>query len=121
MEQRFGEILRDLRLRSGVGLRELARRIGKSPGYISDVENGRVPPPSEAVIVQMASVLGVDGDGLLGAAKKVDPKLSRYLAEQPKAADFLRWARDKHYDKDDFERLTQMAKAARLGKEENDA
>jgi transcriptional regulator with XRE-family HTH domain len=86
MEQRFGEILRDLRLRSGVGLRELARRIHKSPGYISDVENGRVPPPSEAVIVQMASVLGADGDGLLSAAKKVDPKLSRYLSEQPKAA-----------------------------------
>jgi hypothetical protein len=65
--------------------------------------------------------LGVDGDALLGAAKKVDPQLSQYLAEQPKAADFLRWARDKQYDKDDFERLTRMAKAARLGKEENDA
>jgi transcriptional regulator with XRE-family HTH domain len=121
MEERFGEILRELRLRSRVGLRELARKIDKSPGYISDVENGRVPPPSERVIVQMASVLGVDSDGLLSAAKKVDPKLSQYLAEQPKAADFLRWARDKHYDEDDFERLTQMAKAARLGKEEDDS
>ena len=54
MEKMFGETLRDLRLEAGVGLRELARLIGKSPGYLSDVENGRVPPPSEPVILDIA-------------------------------------------------------------------
>lgn len=42
----FGKFLKQARLDSGVGLRELSRLINKSAGYISDVERGRVPPPS---------------------------------------------------------------------------
>ena len=36
MNKPFGQILKDCRLGSGLGLRELARLIGKSPGYLSD-------------------------------------------------------------------------------------
>jgi len=47
MADSFGIALRRLRLEAGVGLRELARLIDKSAGYISDVEQDNVPPPSE--------------------------------------------------------------------------
>ncbi len=55
----FGGTLRNFRLKSGICLRELARMIDKSPGYISDVELERVPPPSEEVILKIADALGV--------------------------------------------------------------
>jgi len=116
MENGFGDILRDLRVAAGVGLRELARRISTSPGYLSDVENGRTPPPSEKVIVEMARVLNVDKQTLLVAARKVDPELSQYVALQPQAADFLRTARDKGYEEEDWIRLSQLAAIAKLGK-----
>jgi transcriptional regulator with XRE-family HTH domain len=115
----FGKLLRTLRLDAGVGLRELARRVGTSPGYISDVELDNVPPPSEQVIVKIASALGIDKSPLLRQAKKMDPELTRYVADQPRAADFLRMAKNQHFDSEDWERLTQLAKISRLGKEED--
>jgi len=118
MEKGFGDMLRDLRLETGVGLRELARMIHASPGYLSDVENGRAAPPSEKVIVDMARVLNVDKQRLLAAARKVDPELSQYVAQQPEVADFLRTAKDRGYREDDWVRLSQLAEIAKLGKGE---
>jgi HTH-type transcriptional regulator, competence development regulator len=114
----FGKLLRSLRLGSGVGLRELSRRIEKSPGYLSDVESGKVPPPSEETIVEIANALNADKKTLLNAAKKIDPELSEYVAEQPQVADFLRMAKDQEFNDDDWDRLTQLAKLSKLGRGE---
>ena len=116
----FGRLLRSLRLESGVGLRELSRLIEKSPGYLSDVESGNVPPPSKETIVQIANALNVDKKTLLNAAKKIDPELSEYVAEQPQVADFLRMAKDQEFNDDDWDRLTQLAKLSKLGKGEGE-
>ncbi|MBW2284355.1 MAG: helix-turn-helix domain-containing protein [Deltaproteobacteria bacterium] len=118
MDRSFGDILRQARLDSGVGLRELARRIDKSAGYLSDVENGRVAPPSEGVILDLAGALMVDKKDLLQAARKVDPELSDYVAQDPEAADFLRIAKAQKFDKHDWEQLERLAKKARLGRKE---
>jgi transcriptional regulator with XRE-family HTH domain len=109
MTDSFGKILRGLRLEADVGLRELARLIGKSPGYISDVEQNNVPPPSEQVIVKIASVLNIDREILLKAARKMDPELTSYVAEEPHAADFLRKAKDRRFDREDWEKLSKLA------------
>lgn len=114
----FGKLLRSLRLESGIGLRELSRLIEKSPGYLSDVESGNVPPPSKEIIVQIADALNVDKKTLLNAAKKIDPELSEYVVEQPQVADFLRMAKDQEFNDDDWDRLTQLAKLSKLGKGE---
>ena len=116
----FGQILRDMRIDVGVGLRELARLIDKSPGYLSDVENGRVAPPSEALIVHIARAMNLDKQKLLIAARKVDPELSDYVAQQSEIADFLRTAKDRGYEKEDWARLTQLAEIAKLGKGEDE-
>ena len=116
----FGEILRDIRINAGVGLRELARLIDKSPGYLSDVENGRAAPPSEEALVHIARALNVDKQRLLIAAKKVDPELSDYVAQQPEVAGFLRTAKDMGYEEEDWVRLAQLAEIAKLGKGEDE-
>jgi len=118
MDDTFGITLRYLRLEAGVGLRELAGLIRKSPGYLSDVEQGRVPPPSERMIVDVANALRVERGILLAAAKKVDPEISEYVADKPHAADFLRMAKNRDFDTDDWERLQQLAKISKLGKKE---
>ena len=116
MNDTFGKKLRDLRVNSDIGLRELARLINKSPGYLSDVEHDHVPPPSEDVIVKIAAALGADKKDLLAIAKKMDPEISNYVAQEPEAADFLRMAREKKFDSEDWETLTNLAQAAKLGK-----
>jgi transcriptional regulator with XRE-family HTH domain len=116
MTETFGKKIRDLRVNSEMGLRELARLINKSAGYLSDVEHDHVPPPSEDVIVKIAAALGVDKKELLTIAKKMDPEISYYVAREPEAADFLRMAREKNFDSEDWETLTNLAQAAKLGK-----
>jgi len=118
MEKTFGKILRDLRLKVGIGLRELATLIHKSPGYLSDVELDQVPPPSEKMILDIANALGVDKITLLSAARKQDPEISEYVVNEPQAADFLRMAKNRKFNSDDWERLRQLAKLSKLGKEE---
>jgi HTH-type transcriptional regulator, competence development regulator len=116
----FGRFLRAQRIEAGLGLRELARLIEKSPGYLSDVELDNVPPPSEETIVRIAAALTVDKKALLSMANKVDPELAQYVVDQPQAADFLRMAKDQHFNDDDWDRLTQLAKLSRLGKGEGE-
>lgn len=115
MHDSFGTLLRKHRHEAGVGLRALAEMIKKSPGYISDIEKGHVPPPSEAVIIQIATVLGLDKQELLLAAGKMDPEISTYLLQEPGAVNFVRMARDRGFFADDWERLNQLADIARLG------
>ena len=117
MKHTFGNILSRLRREAGIGLRELARLVDKSAGYLSDVENNHVPPPSEEVILTIAAALNVDKNQLLRAAQKMDPEITHYVARQPQAADFLRMARDKGYNSRDWEKLSQLADLANLGKE----
>ena len=120
MIETFGKKLRDLRIDSGIGLRELARLIDKSPGYLSDVEHDHVPPPSEDVILNIATALTVDKRELLTVAQKMDPELSSYVAQEPEAADFLRMAKAKEFDRDDWQALSKIVEAAKLGKDDKD-
>ena len=118
MTDTFGKKLRELRVNSDIGLRELARLIDKSPGYLSDVERDHVPPPSEDVILKIAEAMTADKKELLALAQKMDPEISNYVAREPEAADFLRMAKQKEFDSDDWEKLSQLAEIAKLGKAE---
>jgi transcriptional regulator with XRE-family HTH domain len=115
MTDTFGKTLRKLRLEAQVGLRELARLVDKSPGYISDMEQDKVAPPSEEVIVSIAESLRVDKNELLSAASKLDPELSRYVANEPQAADFLRRAKEKGFGSEDWKKLDKLAEIVELG------
>ncbi|WP_157643387.1 helix-turn-helix domain-containing protein [Burkholderia ubonensis] len=49
---RFGKELRKLRLDRGETMADLARALGKSPGFLSSVETGKKPVP-EALVDQI--------------------------------------------------------------------
>jgi len=112
----LGKVLKEKRMNAGLSLREFAGRIKISPGYLSDVENEKVAPPSEAVILEMARVLGIDKTELLRAAETVDPEVAEYVAQEPRAADFLRMAKKKNFHIGDWEKLSELARVIGLGK-----
>jgi transcriptional regulator with XRE-family HTH domain len=116
----FGKILKENRISSGIGLRELAGRVGISAGYLSDLENEKVAPPSEKLILEMAKVLGIEKNELLKAAEKVDPEVAKYVAQEPRAADFLRMAKEKNFRNGDWEKLSELARVVGLGKKEEE-
>jgi transcriptional regulator with XRE-family HTH domain len=114
----FGSTLKQLRLDAGIGLRELAKMIGKSPSYLSEIESNRVSPPSAGMILDIAGALGGYKNELLAAASKMDPQITEYVAHQPEAADFLRKAREYGFDREDWQKLEQLADIA-LSRKEN--
>lgn len=59
-----------MRLLAGVSLRYLARRVGISPVYLSDIENNRKPAPSAEIIRVMTTALNADHDEFTRLAMK---------------------------------------------------
>jgi transcriptional regulator with XRE-family HTH domain len=74
----LGGRIREERLRQRIGVRELARRIGVSPGLISQVELGRASP-SVGTLYEIVNVLGLSLDKLL-----LDPESSSLRAPRAK-------------------------------------
>src|SRR5262245_2162039 len=65
-------------------LRQVAHRIDVEPAYLSKVERGLVPPPSEATIVRLAADMGEDPDVLLALAGKVASDPEVIILRRPK-------------------------------------
>ena len=89
----FGATVRQERERLEIGLREMAKKIGVSPTYLSKVERDQFPPPAEDKVIAIATVLGRDRDELLALAGKVSSDLTEIILSQPRGmASFLRSA-----------------------------
>lgn len=67
----FGERVRELRKARGLSQRELAAQAGIDFTYLSKIENARMEPPSEKVILNMAEALDTDPDELTLLAGKI--------------------------------------------------
>ncbi len=65
-------------------IRQMAARIGVEPSYLSKVERGETPPPSEAKIVLLANELREDPDMLLALAGKVSSDLLEVIRKRPR-------------------------------------
>jgi transcriptional regulator with XRE-family HTH domain len=64
-------------------VRQVARRIGVEPAYLSKVEREEVSPPSEGKIRRLALELGEDPDVLLSMAGKVSSDLLEIIRRRP--------------------------------------
>lgn len=83
MASKLGKLIRETRLAQSVGLRELARRIGKSPAYLVSLERAEeLPGASEDTLATIASELGLEPDVLLALARKTPHKLAPRSATQ---------------------------------------
>ncbi|MFQ5996000.1 MAG: tetratricopeptide repeat protein [Dehalococcoidales bacterium] len=75
----FGKRLRELRIQAQLTQRELAEKIGVDFSYLSKIENGVLPPPSEKVILELAEVLNADRDELIISAGRIPADIAEML------------------------------------------
>lgn len=102
----LGEVLRDLRTKKGMGVRELGRAADVSGVHISSLEKDKASPSGE-LIRKLADVLDGDVDKLLHLAKQVDPEVINVIQKNPYAVpSFLRSA--KNLKKDQWEELMKQ-------------
>ncbi len=93
---KFGAFIRRKReaLDPKVGLREMSKKIGVSPTYLSKVERDEFPPPAEGKVIAIAGILDLDVDELLARAGKVSSDLTQIIRERPREmASILRGTR----------------------------
>ncbi|GMV83561.1 MAG: hypothetical protein AMXMBFR7_47450 [Planctomycetota bacterium] len=81
----FGATLRLLRAGAGIGLRELAQRIGVSGAYLSRVEHGHDAVPTPDRLLAIARELDVPPPLLLELAEQTGPAVSSYVKQEPAA------------------------------------
>ena len=85
----FGEYVRQRREEKraadpGYSLRRVAASVGIEPSYLSKIERGEQPPPSEETILALAKELDEDPDVLLALAGKVSRELQAIIRKRPK-------------------------------------
>ena len=108
----FGRLVRRERMVRGIGLREMAKKVGVSPTYLSQIERGEFKPPTEDKVRKIAEIIGQDPDELLALAGRVASDLTEIIRRRPREmADFLRAA--KGLTADDIARLARQAQKAK--------
>ena len=96
----FGKYVRKQRLvlhanNPAFSLRQVAIGSGLEPSFLSKIERGIAPPPSEPKIRALADALGEDADVLLALAGKVSADLQEVIRKRPALfADLLRQLKD---------------------------
>jgi transcriptional regulator with XRE-family HTH domain len=85
----FGDFIRQRREEKRAAdrdysLRKVAASVGIEPSYLSKVERGEQPPPSEETILALARELDEDPDVLLALAGKVSKDLQAIIRKRPR-------------------------------------
>lgn len=113
-DKSFGELLTQLREKKDKTLRELARAIGVSAPFLSDVEKGRRSALTAERIDKVAAVLQLDQDernALFDAAGKqknsIPPDLPDYIMEHEFVSAALRTARDLDASEEEWKRFVE--------------
>lgn len=93
MAEKFGTRMMEIRKEKRVTLRSLAEYVGKSVGYLSDIEHERKRPPELETVRKIEEFLGVS-DGVLvriaSAIRKQAPKdLAHKIIMRPKLSEVL--------------------------------
>jgi transcriptional regulator with XRE-family HTH domain len=79
----FGEVLRETRIAKGFGLRKFAEMVGISPTYLSQVEQGKISPPTTERVTVMAKLLNTDSDAWIGLAGRTPEDVEAIIQKQP--------------------------------------
>ena len=89
ISEKFGWFVRQRREAKEISLRQMAKGIGVSPAYLSQVERGQSAPPTEDKVKAIAEILDLDVHELLALADKVSSDVTRIIKEHPPFAGVL--------------------------------
>lgn len=81
--ENLGARLRKVRMATGMSLREVARQLGVSPSFVSQLENGK-SQPSVATLYSLAQLLGVSIDELFAVeGEHASPPRAPAISTEP--------------------------------------
>ena len=109
IKKNFGVLIRELRIKSGFGQRELARKIGIAASYLNDIEKEKRTAPKQAVIKKLSKLLKVninDLNDLAGISKgNVAPDISEYIENNPRIVSLIRSIKENNLNENQIEEI----------------
>ena len=116
---KLSERIKSLRKEAQMSQRVLAKKVEIDFTYLSKIENARVKPPSEKVLMsiayELAGELGLDkqelADELTILGKKVPSDLAKTLRRNPQAVRFLRSIGDDVKPPEEWDRLIESVQS----------
>lgn len=113
----FGEFLQKKRLENEITLRKMAKLIGITAPYLTDIEKDRRNPPEIQKLDKTAEILSLTEEekavmfDLAGKQRNsVAPDLPDYIMKRDYVAAALRTARDLDADEDDWLKFVEELK-----------
>lgn len=111
----LGERLLARRIHLGIGLRDLARRVGLSPTYLSRLMTGaETSPPSEESLRALAGALDMPADDLLWLARRLPRDVCDALLADRDLWSALRYAARKGVSGAQIRALLAAGQAAKI-------
>jgi transcriptional regulator with XRE-family HTH domain len=104
----LGEVIHDARARLKLSLRDVAKQLGITPSYMSDIENNR-RVPSEEVLAKLAALLHLDKDDLMARAGRFGDDAVRYMMRTPAAGVLFRKLADGRASGETIQKLLEVA------------
>ena len=90
----FGNYIRELRLKAGLGLRELARILEISPSYLNDIEKQKRCAPKATITSKISKILNADEIMILDLASKsrrdIADDINQMIQNSPETINLLR-------------------------------
>lgn len=83
VSERFGQFVRQRRTALGISVRQLAKELGVSAGYVSSFEAGSQAPPTIERLQKISAVLDIDADTLLELANRWSDLVARETESRP--------------------------------------
>jgi PTS system nitrogen regulatory IIA component len=112
----FGHTLRMLRTTAGISLRSLAKEIDVSPAYLSQVELGKLKPPTLNRITKIAETIGVPESFLIEMSHRPNPDTILLLRGHQELNELIRLTYDIGLEsRDIFEIISLMRKLGGSG------
>ena len=109
IKKNFGVLIRELRIKSGFGQRELASKIGIAASYLNDIEKEKRTAPKQAVIKKLSKLLKVninDLNDLAGISKgNIAPDISEYIENNPRIVSLIRSIKENNLNENQIEEI----------------
>ena len=105
----FGSYIRELRIKNGIGQRELADKIGIAPSYLNDIEKEKRTAPKQNVIKKLSTLLKVNINylnDLAGISKgNLAPDIGEFIEKNPGIVSLIRSIKENNLNAEQVENL----------------
>ena len=109
LKKNFGAFIRELRIESGIGQRELASKIGIAASYLNDIEKEKRTAPKQEVIKKLSKLLKIninDLNDLAGISKgNVAPDINEYIENNPRIISLIRSIKENNLNENQIEEI----------------